>query len=194
MPISPNAAHEQFVGLLKDYKRAAPTRRTAIAYELAETAVSVRESFLRADGSPDWVGRTGAYRNWYGSVFADAGILNTEERNKIQSAIRYHVNQLLRERLDPETLDEYGITGASARDRSKARHREKSALAELLSPRAVGGGVVLRLAHARTAILSVEKNSLDAELSPAEVQIADDYLTEIDAHTKALRRKLRSRK
>lgn len=85
--------------------------------ETAEAFVSARAHFFSADGSPDWRGRTHAYRAWVSETMGLAGV-KPEERSSIQAAIRYHVGTVLRERLDGETLRRLGLRKATPRERS----------------------------------------------------------------------------
>lgn len=100
----------------------------ARSYRLAaETLVEARSRFLDDDGEPDWRGKTYDYRVWYGDVLGDASV-PMGERAQVQAAIRYHVGNILRERLDAETLGRLGLRAPSPRERNALQRAERSAL------------------------------------------------------------------
>lgn len=105
--------------------------------QCAELVIDAREQFLTRDGDPDWRGQTYAYRQWYGDAFSLANVAPADT-HRVQAALRYHVGNVLRERLDDEQLEALGLGTKSPRERSvDKRNREADVL------RFFNGGPVL---------------------------------------------------
>ncbi|MCL3837167.1 hypothetical protein [Aeromicrobium duanguangcaii] len=111
--------------LLREYQRADNTGRTPILRRIAETIVDLRATVERPDGSPDWKGRTHTYRSVVRDAYAESG-MPQEVVATVQAAVRYHVGALLRERLDEETLQAYGLHRETPREKSKARRESRN--------------------------------------------------------------------
>lgn len=107
--------------------RQAPSReRAALLREAAEGFITAREHFFDRAGEPDWKGRTHAYRQWIQEAMSIAHV-PPEETATLSAAVRYHSGNVLRERLDDETLEDLGLRKASPRERSiekRERHAE----------------------------------------------------------------------
>jgi hypothetical protein len=189
MPLT--KARRETVHLLKEYLRADEEERTRLLRQIAESLVDARSMFLRHDGTPDWKGRTHPYRVWVRDAFADAGV-RAEEQPTIQAAIRYHVSSVLRERLDDETLADYGLIPKSMKERSADRRQEKDALLKALTARDVGGGALMAIATANRVLAQVDTILIDG-ISPEEARVADQWLAEIERRVRQLRRRLAKR-
>ena len=150
--------------LLRRYPNAEAGERTEILRAVASTLIEAREHFYTADGEIDYRGRTYAYRRLVGEIFAAAN-LPPDDIRTVQAAVRYHVGNLLRERLNPETLADLGLRAESP----KARSAEKRT-AEGEALRVLRGGAAfttseevldaLRLAQALLA--RVDTNAIRA--------------------------------
>lgn len=93
----------------------------------AELMVEAREHFLTDAGAVDWRGQSYPYRLWVGEVYGAAGV-PPEDRSRVSSALRYHISNVLRTRLDGDTLHSIGLRSESARDRSREQRQERAAL------------------------------------------------------------------
>jgi hypothetical protein len=103
----------------------------------AEASVAAREHFFTADGEPDWLGRTHAYRTWSREMFTRAGVDPTE-LTKLQSSVRYHVSAALRERLSEDVREDLGLRAETARERSAERHGKNVEVLSIFG----GGGAI----------------------------------------------------
>lgn len=114
-------------------------RRTTLLRDLGEATVSLREHFLTADGSPDWGGRTGAYRAAIGELYSDAGY-SADEARATQKLARYHIANTLRDQLSPEDIEAMGQRAETPRER-QAEIRERQAAIVAAASANVGIGV-----------------------------------------------------
>lgn len=105
------------IASLRRFATTDPADRTPILREVAVALVDAREHFFTSDGSTDWRGRTYAYRRFVGEVFAGANLPH-DEVGTVQAAACYHVGNVLRERLDVETLESLGLRAESPKERS----------------------------------------------------------------------------
>lgn len=112
-------------------------RGTASLREAADAAVEAREHFFTAEGEPDWLGRTHAYRNWSRETFSKAGI-QASDLTKVQNSVRYHVSASLRERLSDEAREDLGLRPLTARERSAERHGKNTEVLSIFG----GGGAI----------------------------------------------------
>jgi|SRR5690606_24557346 len=150
------------VEALREYRRAEKGETTAALRAAAEALVGTREFFLTREGQPDWKGATYAYRQTVREVMTDAGI-PADEVPTVQSAIRYHVSVVLRERLDDETLDALGLRRESARERavlSRAQRADLTALFRGGDPITDPEDVILAATFARSALSRVDAGKL----------------------------------
>ncbi|QOP65085.1 hypothetical protein PQE12_gp25 [Arthrobacter phage Adumb2043] len=107
---------------------ASDTERTALLREAAQLFIDAREHFYTKEGEPDWLGRTHAYRLWVREVMSGAHVPG-DDVTSLQAAIRYHSGNMLRERLDDDTLADLGLKKSSPRERSiEKRERTSSTL------------------------------------------------------------------
>lgn len=115
------------VNALRNYKKGEDGGdKTTHLRTVAAAFVDAREHFFTPQGEPDWLGRTHAYRVWVRETMGLASI-QADELTTIQAAIRYHVGNIVRERMDSDTLQGLGLRSSSPKQRSvekRGRHNE----------------------------------------------------------------------
>lgn len=136
---------------LRAYLSASDEQRTEKLRAAAEALVDAREHFYTSDGSPDWRGRSYAYRRWVGDVYSDANIPR-DELATIQAAIRYHVGNVLRDRLSPEELEDLGLRSVGPRERSVEKRTRQAATLDLFQ-----GGPIDEPEQALEALQAVDR-------------------------------------
>lgn len=150
---------------------------------VAEAFVAAREHFYTRDGEVDWRGRTHIYRAWVREQLGDAGVPDSE-RSRLLAAVRYHTGAVLRERLDDETLERYGLRSESPRERA-VEQREQ--VAETLAFFSGGGRVtdpddVISLARiVRAALARVDVAAIRA-LPAADKRRVREALAPVHEH------------
>jgi len=82
----------------------------------AEGFVEAREHFVTEDGGPDWAAKTGAYRNFNSHTYKLAG-LDPKVAQTLRASARYHVGNVLRDRLPAEELERLGLRQSRPRER-----------------------------------------------------------------------------
>lgn len=92
------------------------SRRTPLLQSIAKVVVDLRSRFLR-NGEQDWAGRSAEYRAAVASMYADAGI-PTDSVAGVQAALRYHIGNELRQRLNSEQLAQAGLGQRAPRERA----------------------------------------------------------------------------
>lgn len=180
--------HDQAVTLLRKYRRAPEGQKTAILRNLAEVMVSIRSHFSRPDGTPDWKGRSYAYRVFIRQLYEDASY-SKDEMHTAQAAVRYHLSAVLRERLDLKTLQEYDLVPYTARERSRDHRASKNATLNALTSRDLHGGALLALTACSTLLNRLEVQSL-TELDERALTVAEASLADIERRARALRRRV----
>lgn len=123
---------------------------TVLLREVARNMVEARAQFTQSDGTPDWKGRSGDYRKWFGEALSEAGV---EDRHGLQSALRYHTGLLLRERLRAEELVEFGFTDRSPRDQINDRRADMARVYALVT-----GNAPIRTAADRKRAAEIIRN------------------------------------
>lgn len=103
--------------VLRDYLRDPGVSGTALLRHAAELQVELRQLFER-DGKTDWAGMSGAYRRTMSEVYGLAGV-SLSERKKIGDAVRYHIMNVLREKLGPEELADLDLRAENGPERAK---------------------------------------------------------------------------
>lgn len=104
-------AHEHNVALTAAYKT------------LAGIIVDLRKRFQNSkDTGPDWKGQTQAYRDTVAKMYKQSGVPEDSVSN-MQAAIRYHIGNVLRERLTADELTEAGLSVEGPLDRSRTNNR-----------------------------------------------------------------------
>ena len=112
----------------------AQTRATEHLRDVATAFVDAREHFYTRDGLPDWLGSTHAYRQWTREAYDRAGV-QASELSRLQAAVRYHVGNVVRERLDVQEVAELGLRQHSPRERAVEKRERASETLSLF-----GGG------------------------------------------------------
>lgn len=157
----------------------------------AELLVEARLHFLTAEGEPDWKGRTYAYRTWYGGLLSDAG-LSPAERETVSATIRYHVGNVMRERLSPEELAEAGLSAPSPIDRARLQRDTRAAIVRSVKDAPAWGGVdALRALTVASALVDAVEPEALSSLSPGDGEAAKGLLTDLSASARRLARALK---
>jgi len=104
--------------------------KTSEMRHAADLMIDLREFFTNTDGLTDYRGRSWAYRSTVNEALDYAG-LTGDERAKVMSALRYHVSNLLRERLTPEQLSEYGMIAATSVERQRESRKVRARMARI---------------------------------------------------------------
>jgi hypothetical protein len=159
----------------------------------ADTAVAAREHFFTAEGEPDWLGRTHAYRVWIREVYSKAGV-RPETLTKIQAAVRYHVSAALREKISEEAREDLGLRAETARERSAEKHGRN---VEVLSIFGGGGVIADRVVVAKAlALMGATLQRIDAGAlahgAEADREEAAAGLAAIASAVKRLQRELKA--
>lgn len=141
-----NELQNEAVTALREYKR---TRGTECLRTVAGAFVSAREHFYTRDGAPDWLGATHAYRQWTREAYDRAGTPEAE-LSRLQASVRYHVGNLMRERLDPDEVADLGLREASPRERAVEKRERTSETLSLF-----GGGYPITTPDEAMVALSV---------------------------------------
>lgn len=163
---------------------------TAVYRSVAEHVLAARQLFTTKEGRPDWRGVTYAYRQWYGDMLGSSGI-PSEDLPRVQSALRYHVGNLLRERLDDAELEAIGLRSASPRQRSLAKRSQELEILNLFTGgEPIGDPETVRrlIGYMASAARRVEPEALDAALD------ADEGQAFLKDFAEAIRKGLRGRR
>lgn len=131
---------------------------TARRRDVAECFVEAREHFYTADGTPDWLGRTFAYRQWVRGVISEANVPEPEVATFL-AAIRHHASNALRERLPEEEVARLGLRKSDARERSvEKRQRQTEVLSAFRGGPAISSAsdVVAALQRVETMLRRVD--------------------------------------
>lgn len=100
---------------------AAPAHeRTRLLRGVADLLVDLRALHTGTDGETDWAGKSYAYRDAVRDIYAGAG-LPADSSDSTKTALRYHVGNVLRERLTPDELVSAGLSRLDPRDRQASR-------------------------------------------------------------------------
>ncbi|MEI7516778.1 MAG: hypothetical protein WCK81_15435 [Betaproteobacteria bacterium] len=150
----------------------------------ARLVVDVRgQFFVDRNGAPDWLGRSYEYREWISGVYADAA--QGANRAKVTAALRYHVGNELRARLDDDTITELGLRKSTATEEAATYRKERAAVVA-----AVTGGTMAHTDPLRAVMAA--KVLLDrADLSSADAltrQAVDSLLKVAAARIKELQK------
>ena len=127
---------DRAIALLRSYQRSSdPLEKTRLLKEVAGLLVDLREHFLTDTGEPDWKGATHAYKAAVGETYRRAGF---REIGTISSSVRYHIGNVLRDRLTTEQLDDVGLKHDTPRTRSVGKPDRNRALLAALRPGSPG--------------------------------------------------------
>lgn len=173
----------QAIEALRSAQTLPPTERGGARRRAAEAIVSAREYFYTSDGRPDWSGRTRAYRDFIAEVYSNAGVTRDDLASE-QAAVRYHVGNVVRERVSDADLEDAGYRVASPRQRSIDRRTARSELlAQVSGGPLTTGEDILRaatLAHsllaritatAARALPIAERRALGAEVDAISAEV-----------------------
>lgn len=144
--------------------------RTEVLRNLAEVIVETRSQFITEEGLPDWGGRSWEYRQHAHAIYSEAGV-PPDAQAGIQAAIRYHVGNLLRDRLTPEELNASGLRTASPKERIAAQRASLVAEAEALGARQRYATPSSLVDSAEHALQSVRKRLSAASLPETEATV-----------------------
>ena len=133
--------------------------KTSEMRHAANLMIDLREFFTNTEGLPDYRGRSWAYRQTVNEALDYAG-LTGEERAKVMSALRYHVSNLLRERLTAEQLADYGMIAATSVERQRESRKVRARMARI----AARGERISDVDEARDALAVV--NTLLRNIEP----------------------------
>lgn len=115
------------VRTLRRLRLAEGPARTPIYYDLAGQIVALRGHFLTDEGEPDWIGRTSAYRHAVRDLYSRADY-TPDDAKSVQSSIRYHVGNIVRQLLNPEELEDLGLDEVSPLERARETRRDQAVL------------------------------------------------------------------
>jgi hypothetical protein len=123
------------INSLRNYMKGAEGEKTAHLRAVAAAFVDSREHFFTPQGEPDWLGRTHAYRTWVRETMRLADVQQAD-LTTVQAAIRYHIGNIVRERMDADTIEGLGLRSSSPKQRSVEKRGRNS---EVLSIFGNGG-------------------------------------------------------
>lgn len=107
-------AHELNQGLTATYRK------------LAGVIVDLRKRYTNSQGTgPDWRGTSQDYRDAVAEMYRASGVPEDSTSN-MQAAIRYHIGNVLRERLTEDELRAAGLSVDSPLDRARTRREAAS--------------------------------------------------------------------
>lgn len=101
--------------------------------EAAEALVEMRQHFATNDGEVDWRGRSWPYREAVSEVYASVGV-PSEDLPSLQSAVRYHVGNVVRERLSASEVKDLGLMAAGPRERTREFRESRASLVKTIMP------------------------------------------------------------
>ena len=90
--------------------------------EAAHAIVELRRKFEIA-GTPDWTGRSAEYRELIERLYRQAEVPADSDAN-VQSKLRYHIGNVLREVAPPEELEVLGLAVQGPRGRMREARQE----------------------------------------------------------------------
>jgi hypothetical protein len=99
--------------------------RTRGVRQAAEALAEARGHFYNREGAPDLLGRSYDYRQWVKAALDEADV-PPSERPSLQSAIRFHISPILRDRYGEEELTDLGLKPGSTVERG-SRRRQRDA-------------------------------------------------------------------
>lgn len=115
---------DEIVRILRALASAEGERRTMLYRDLAEQTFALREHYLTPAGEPDWSGRSGLYRVQMRELYSAAGY-NADDARAVQTATRYHIGNLARQRVSAADLEALGMDTESPAERARRLRREE---------------------------------------------------------------------
>jgi hypothetical protein len=182
-----DALVDEGVGLLSQYIE---TKSTDTLRRLALIVVQLRKDSALANGLVDLSGRSPAYRHAIAEIYTRAGVPD-EDLDAVQSALRYHVGNEIREQAAAEELEAVGLKPASPKQRRTTARRavqaqqansakpgdivrltsQAVALLEYLDEDAIGGAEARDLAAARVALQRLQTRVSDLLITISDTRI-----------------------
>jgi hypothetical protein len=175
---SQEALADEAVEIIKAYLDRPRTERLR---ELAPIIVDLRAGFSLADGRTDWSGRSPEYRRLMSDVYERAR-LPADQQDTFQSALRYHVGNLLRERAAREELAEVGLTPVAPKERIERARAVLEAQKAVAAP----SDDVARLAAYAQALLEFIDVTVIPDLPPERAEAARLALAEVQVRASEL--------
>lgn len=149
--------------------------RTSRLKTIAEIIVQLREAHARKkDGITDWHGRSTAYRQLIAEMYRRAGVPD-ERRNTVESAVRYHVHNLLPERAPAHELQAIGGATTTPKTRLATRRKAIQAQAQDAAPR---HHVATLAAYAQALLARADEKAIPG-LTPQQAEEAHEALTAV---------------
>jgi hypothetical protein len=184
--------HAEGVAALLRYLRAPAEERTRHLRDYASVLVRARgDMFQRPDGTPDWRGQTGAYRQWVSDLYDAAGIPR-DQRNSLRAAAGWHVSEILRDELDAETLREYGLQPRPLSEAGKEARKKDRAALRALTARDLHGGSLMAITAAYTVLSKVDGRDL-TNLDERAAEVARATLEDLEATARRLHKRVTTR-
>jgi len=147
------------IGSLRRYLREEENwRKTPHLRAVGERFVELREHCLTEHGEPDWRGQTWEYKQAVQEVFGLANV-PPDEHESLAAAIRYHVGNILRDRLDESEITGIGLRAISPRARSSERRARQAKVAATVRDSARLDAIRL-LASSLAQLKQVEPDSI----------------------------------
>jgi hypothetical protein len=142
--------------LVRHYAEIEETK-TQVLKDLAVVVWRLRSRFRTNEGGRDWAGQSYEYRMAAARMYEEAGV-PTDSVANVQAALRYHVGNVLREKVPAEELREAGLLVTSPRERITSSREEAAAALEAFGATTEAGRArkvnPVRLATAAAACLA----------------------------------------
>lgn len=110
--------------IVREYEK---HHRTALLEELAPVIAELRSRCRLKDGRPDWSGRSHEYRQHMSAIFAKAGV-SVDDRDRLQTALRYHVSSIIRDRATKDELISAGLDPVKPKERLRGTREALQAM------------------------------------------------------------------
>lgn len=175
------AVQTALVKVLREYSRGTGDG-TALLRRAAEMQVELRQYFDR-NGETDWLGKSYAYRQLMTETYGLAGILPSE-RKKLGDAVRYHVINVLRERLSPDELQALELREQDGPTRARETRERTKAILDV----AQAEGRIAGVQQGPVKILAWVVAAVSAVRADAIKELAESDRRELVKDAKALQR------
>jgi hypothetical protein len=143
----------------------------------AEIVFDIRQEFSAEDGGPDFLGRSWDYRQVISEVYSRANI-PSEDMPSIQAAIRYHVGNVMRERLTPKELEALGLKSSAPVERSREVRSNRTKALNALRGTSLDVSPIEALRSIHRLLLLVNRTGLK-RLAAAERREAEEILRDV---------------
>jgi len=151
---TPESAQERLIAdaarRMRDYVRSGRSR-TDLLKEVAEIILELRRSYTLEDGRADWSGRSPAYRAAVARIYKEGGVPR-DRYDTVQAAVRYHLGNLLRERVPVDELEAVGLSSIAPRERINRTRDVVAALAADGSVASITGDPLRLVTHAEALL------------------------------------------